>query len=592
MEETFTGILSISFSGVGFVTTSDNETILIKAKDLGYGLNREVVKGSIIEKNEKGVCGKIESPPSFLGKTLMGFVHHYYMNQVIIFSPILGKRLMIYVDTYVPLSIHDRVMVDILGVSDSKVIGKINTDYEICPLFSIEKDDSMIQAVFDLKEDIFDKFHSERTIVEPIYVERVDLTFIQTFTIDPLGSKDLDDAISVDYREDGLHLMVHIADVSEFIYPGSKYWEQVIENGSTFYSSKKNCPMIPRHFSDEICSIRENKISHVITNEFVIPYIDYGVLDLNKITYLGYYYSTVQSSKQFTYEEVDSIMKRKTRFENYYEIFLHICQITNKLKKSFNSIKLNLKSDSQSHDMIEVLMLWVNHMMAKEIKSKYDVGVFRNHPPPFENQQKILNQLLNSSNTREDLIEFTKKIPSYSPIQIKTFEYLLKDIMRKALYEKDPVFHFALGFDSYIHFTSPIRRAADLINHCILKGYTFSQEQITEYLQKINEADVKQLKIDETLGYFKSLRELIVKEGISFSGVIIDVNRTGIRVFLPTFEHICYIHISKLSSKRLFFNDDLKIITNEEKNYSLLDTLNIKFDKMDYDINKINWIIA
>jgi len=260
-----------------------------------------------------------------------------------------------------------------------------------------------------------------------------------------------------------------------------------------------------------------------------------------------------------------------------------------------------------SHLMIEIFMLWTNHLMAQELDSRFGYGIFRSHPAPYSNQKSVLNNIITklgyknneiqdctSDFTREQLIQFTQGIPgNHNKIRIKTFQYLLKDIMRKASYEAEASNHYALGFVKYLHFTSPIRRAADLINHCILRGFTFTDQELQTYLGWINEAETIQLNIEKTLSNYDFLRLLINPQHIEreFSGLIIDINNNGIKVFIPEIEHTCYLHVSKLSKEKLFFDNLTKNLYNQFNEYQILNILKVKYSKMDYDLNRMDWNI-
>ena len=151
----------------------------------------------------------------------------------------------------------------------------------------------------------------------PKKVERRNLLDHNVFTIDPLGSRDLDDAFSVKkIDDDKYNIYVHIADTTEYIYPEHQCFEKIMKNGNTIYGINNNFSMIPRDLSENICSIlpsRETQFSpttpssfakytYAITNEFLYDKKN------NTITHIGYYYSEINSKKQYTYEEIDEII--------------------------------------------------------------------------------------------------------------------------------------------------------------------------------------------------------------------------------------------------------------------------------------------
>jgi ribonuclease R len=607
-ENKFSGILSINDFGNGFVNCEYNNekiVVFVSKKNLNFGLHNTIVSGIIKEKTDKGYVGIITSQPSFIGKMYVGKVHHIFKNDVYIYLEQFGKSNIIIslygLNLFPEIKKNDIVIVIITSADsiNNKIYCKIDSFYK------------------DLDNDIFSKIHNlpEREIKDfelipcPKKVERRDLLDHNVFTIDPLGSKDLDDAFSVKKIDDEKYnIYVHIADTTEYIYPEHEYFEKIMKNGNTIYGINHNSSMIPRNLSEYICSIlpsRETKFSpttpslssssfikntYTITNEF-----SYDKKN-NTITHIGYYYSEINSRKQYTYEEIDEIIANDSN-NNYNKSctkdILIILESSKLIQQKLDTMPMN-NSTSLSHKMIENWMIYTNNIMGNIIFNK-NAGNFRYHPKPYNNQllalkRFIINifkepipQIFDRQYIIETLRKNLDKITDESILT--TYEYIIKDMMRKASYEPytKPHNHYALGLENYLHFTSPIRRASDMINHLILRGYEFDDTTMQKYCKYFNDAEMVQIDVENMILSNKIFKNMSKKIGTKIKGVTININKNNIEIYLPEIDYSSYIHVSLLSNKFLNFDSNNNVLSNDDNIYNM-------FDVNEYNIKSVNEI--
>jgi len=328
--------------------------------------------------------------------------------------------------------------------------------------------------------------------------------------------------------------------------------------------------MMARDLSENICSILCNKNTYTITNEF-----SYDKKN-NTIDHIGYYYSEINSKKQYTYEEIDEIISQSSNEE-----ILIILESSKLIQQQLNTMPMN-SSTSLSHKMIENWMIYTNNIIGNIIFNK-NAGIFRYHPKPFNNQLVALKrfitnvfkepipQIFDRAYIIETLRNNLDKITDENILT--TYEYIIKDMMRKASYEsyKKTHSHYALGLENYLHFTSPIRRASDMINHLILRGYEFDDTTMEKYCKYFNDAEMIQIDIENMICSNKIFKNIKEKIGLNIKGVITNVNKNNIEIYLPEIDYSTHIHVSLLSNKFLKFDSNNNVLSNKDDIYNIFD---------------------
>lgn len=374
--------------------------------------------------------------------------------------------------------------------------------------------------------------------------DRVDLTHIHFYTIDPDTAKDFDDAIY--YDEKNFTIYVAIADVSSYVLPNTAIDKEARKRAFSLYLPHKVLPMLPHKLSSDLCSLKpdEPRLSYVFKMELEKETLNIKNADL--------FEATIISKKRLTYGRVDRVLNNK--FDTYTplekEIFDNITKLyslTQKLKskrlqkgydfrtsesslildKNYELQNVEIESSTPSHSLVEECMLLANIASAKKIKK---LGIFRVHDEPStKSMQNLLNELSMLG------IEATLKTDIHqtiASIQKQAQKYLLASevddliikAQQQAVYSAIASSHFGLGFDRYSHFTSPIRRYADLVLHRILK----TGEVPSDIANICDEISIKEREIDNCVWDFedrKFTRWLAKRIGMVFVCEIVDVEK-------------------------------------------------------------------
>ncbi|BCX79503.1 ribonuclease R family protein [Campylobacter sp. 19-13652] len=325
------------------------------------------------------------------------------------------------------------------------------------------------------------------------YPDRVDLSHLPFCTIDPVDAKDFDDAIYYDAKKHIIY--VAIADVSAYVTPFSPIDKEAKERGFSIYFPHKAVPMLPRNLSENICSL----VPDIPRLAFCFKiYLDD---DLNVLK-SELFEAIIVSKKRYNYDFIDGVLAGDNADELGF--IRDLGEITQRLrdkrlKNAFsfrtNELRLELderglikstrfETDTHSHQLVEDCMLLANCEAAKRIK----FGIFRNHlPPDLKKIHYLLDDLasLGLDFTYEpDLAKLIRKIQIAAEVLQNPDEIdkLIIKAQKKAGYEAISKGHFGLGFSTYSHFTSPIRRYSDLILHRILKANLNNDKKQLNYI--------------------------------------------------------------------------------------------------------------
>jgi ribonuclease R len=303
--------------------------------------------------------------------------------------------------------------------------------------------------------------------------ERQDLRDLTAWTTDPADAQDFDDALSVEEHEDEYVLYVHIADVSHYVHPDSLMWEEAVERCNTVYLPGYTVHMLPAVLAETICSLvpNEDRLAHTVEMH----------LDKENLSFEGIeiYKSVINSDERLTYTQCEHRLDDEDApLHEENQLAFDLADQMHEQRKEDGSLVLNPRRD-RAHTLIEESMLKANKAVTHTLM--WDRGVeamYRVHPQPTPDQWnealKEIQELDGVSipgdawgdDPRKAVNAALEESPGRSLDKIQ--RAVLK-VMPRAKYMNDPFGgHHALNFDIYGHFTSPIRRLSDLINHWIV----------------------------------------------------------------------------------------------------------------------------
>src|SRR5437773_4486184 len=303
-------------------------------------------------------------------------------------------------------------------------------------------------------------------------------------TIDPDDARDFDDAIDVEKIESGgWRLGVHIADVAAYVQPNSALDREARRRGNSVYLPDRVIPMLPERLSNGVCSL--NPGVDRLTHSVFIHFDKNGVAKSARFTR-----SVIRSTHRLTYKQAYAILKsashdplgerlhvawelasllRRKRFE-HGSLDLDFPEVKLRLDETGKPVRLERIDNDESHQLIEEYMLAANEAVARELKKRTLPTIYRVHENPDPAKLAEYREFVLSFNYKVgDLTHRTELQRLLASFRGKPEEQALKIALLKSLkrarYAPQPLGHYGLAKANYLHFTSPIRRYADLVVH-------------------------------------------------------------------------------------------------------------------------------
>ena len=325
---------------------------------------------------------------------------------------------------------------------------------------------------------------------------RKDFRGEEVITIDGQDAKDLDDGVSIKKEGFGYEVGVHIADVSYYIKENTILDKEASRRGNSVYLGNQVIPMLPKELSNGVCSL--NKAEERLTLSVLMRINGRG-----EVIWHDFYEGVIEVKHRFNYDEVEEILEGRKgmefRFEKYEASLKEMWELANilyekRLKEGgldFNikEVKIKIGAESipvevkkvkrlRSHRIIEELMLMANRLVAESLErtgiEKKGLGIYRVHGKP---EKEKLEDFVRFARENGYRIPFKMRAKDCQKVLLgisgrkeeKQLNLVLLRAMKQAIYTTKNEGHFALSFKTYTHFTSPIRRYADLMVHRILK---------------------------------------------------------------------------------------------------------------------------
>ena len=377
-------------------------------------------------------------------------------------------------------------------------------------------------------------------------------------TIDPDDAKDFDDAICLErVSPEQWRLWVHIADVSHYVKPGTALDAEARKRGNSTYLVDRVIPMLPEALSNELCSLKPNVDRLTKCVEFLVA-SDGRVLDTK------FHSAVIHSQRRFAYAQVLEILQRAPT-DNPIEQMLHQAhELAQKIRRhrfkngslelDFPEMKIRLDEHGKilrieknendvSHQLIEEYMLLANEAVATRLMTLRTPAIYRIHEEPDarrlqEYRQDVLSHNVPCGNLNQPA-EIQKLLAKLGTLPIGAALKIgfLKSLMR-ARYAVEPLGHYGLAKKKYTHFTSPIRRYADLVVHRALFDKNAPKESalkpIAEHISvtERNSADAERDSKDVKLFAFLKA-QLESGDPVKYPALVTDVRNFGFFVDVP-----------------------------------------------------------
>ncbi len=384
-------------------------------------------------------------------------------------------------------------------------------------------------------------------------------------TIDGVQAKDFDDAICVEKDGTGYVLYVAIADVSHYVHAGSKLDREALARGNSYYFPLSVEPMFPENLSNGLCSLNPETNRLVMTAEIHI--------DSSGIRRKSFFYpAIIKSKKRLTYSQVnEALYLRAPQAIKDIEDVLPMLQEADLLARKLldlrrargsidfdlpepevllnildESLEIKARARNFAHQIIEEFMLAANEAVAEFLQEKEALFLYRVHPPADSDKLDSLFKLLANTDLGPILPRERDPASLQKLIDISRehdLEFLVSRLvlrsMMQARYSPENEGHFGLASGSYCHFTSPIRRYADLVVHRALKGVLgygalpgMKQKSLKNTAESLSSLERVAMNAEREILKRATIIFLKKKIGQSFSGIVSSLADFGFWVEL------------------------------------------------------------
>ena len=475
---------------------------------------------------------------------------------------------------------------------------------------------------------------------------RVDLRDLPLVTIDGEDARDFDDAVYCQpASRNGWTLYVAIADVSHYVKPGSELDLEAYQRGNSVYFPGQVVPMLPEKLSNGLCSLQPAVDRLCMVCEMRID-------ASGKVMRFRFYEAVMHSRARLTYTQVASMIEQRgdtdsgvrKQFAHIVEHVDHLHDLYKALRErrdvrgaiDFETTETRILFDAErkiekiiptdrteAHRLIEECMLSANVCAATLLEKSKLPALYRVHEVPKEEKLE---------NLREFLGEIGLSLPGGDTPSPLDYQAVLSQVadrpdaaviqsvmlrsMRQAVYQDDNKGHFGLNYEAYSHFTSPIRRYADLLVHRAIRGllrskkrvahlnrvegaelwpltqsYPYNAEQISEAGSHCSMTERRADDATRSVDSWLKCQYLVDQVGNEFSGVVTSVTGFGLFVQLDELFIEGLVHITGLPRDYYNFEAAHHRLVGERTGrvFRLGDRLNVIVTRVDVDERKIDF---
>ena len=460
---------------------------------------------------------------------------------------------------------------------------------------------------------------------------RMDLRALPIFTIDSAETKDIDDAISLTRTSDGgFELGVHIADVSNYVKPGTELDNEAFSRATSVYYADQVVPMLPKALSNGICSLNENELRLAFS----------CLMRLDKegnLTDYRFVKSIIRSRVKGVYSEINALLagtadaEIKAKYADVIdqlpamkELYGHRARLRKErgcmdiesgevkliLDENGRCIDVKKRTSGESESMIEEFMLLANQCAAHFARVKQIPFVYRVHEEPNAEKLERLHALLQACGIND---HFAKDVPTPKELSAilegvrgTPYEQIINTgmlrCMSKALYEEKPKGHYGLVLKDYAHFTSPIRRYPDLAIHRIMTDMLKGTEKETMILRytdfaeraskQSSEREVIAMQIERKAEDCYKAEYARRHLGECYEGTITGVTQRGLFIELDNGVE-GFVPASSLTPSGTSLTEGVRLTDPASgKTWSLGDKMMITIVRADVNLGKIDFEVA
>lgn len=455
---------------------------------------------------------------------------------------------------------------------------------------------------------------------------REDMTERVVFTIDGESAKDLDDAVSLERSSDGWELGVHIADVSYYVRERSLLERAAFARGTSVYFTDKVVPMLPKSLSNGACSLNAGEDKYALSA--LITLAADGSIKRTRLVP-----SVIRSRVRGVYSEVNALLSGSAKAEvakKYRPVLSYLIEMHKLyavlaarsaergaldldapeasvvLDESGAPIAIEKRECGDAERMIEQFMLTANEAVARLLGEAELPCVYRVHEPPPPDKlaafldfahtlgfdaTKISREKCTSRDFAALLAEAERRELSL-PVS-----YTMLRALSKARYSEEAAAHFGLGIERYCHFTSPIRRLADLATHRIIRKTLIETNAAAPYFSyakraaaAASEAELRALRAERRIENLYRTIFMSSFVGGEFSAVVSSVTSFGLFCLL---DNTCegLVPLGELGSS-FIFDEKTLTLRSAHARYKLGDALRVRLEEADVIRGKLRFSIV
>ena len=453
---------------------------------------------------------------------------------------------------------------------------------------------------------------------------RTDLTRLPLVTIDGETAKDFDDAVYCEPDKSGFRLIVAIADVSHYVKHGDALDRSALDRGNSVYFPRRVIPMLPEKLSNGLCSLNP-KVPRLAM------VCDMRIAASGDIDSYKFYAAVFRSHARLTYTEVAAMLedgegeaaRRHSallpHMRNLYRLYKQLAKARERRGAiDFETIETEMVFDAHgkiarivpvrrndAHRVIEECMLAANVCTSDFLHGRDHPMLYRVHEGPTPEKLAALREFLKgfglslSGGNKPHAADYAKLL---ARAKDRPDAQLLQTVMlrslRQAVYSPDNVGHFGLAYESYTHFTSPIRRYPDLLVHraikAVLKGGKYEPGNWHELGAHCSMTERRADDATRDVAAWLKCYYMKDRVGDVFAGSVSGVTAFGAFVALDEVYVEGLIHVSELGTDYYRFDAAKHQLMGERtrKRYRLGDRLRVKVVRVDLDTSRIDFTLA
>ena len=453
---------------------------------------------------------------------------------------------------------------------------------------------------------------------------REDVTSLPLVTIDSETARDFDDAVFCERQGKGFRLVVAIADVSHYVAAGGGLDGDAYARGNSVYFPRRVIPMLPEKLSNGLCSLNPQV-------ERLCMVCDMAINATGAISRYRFYPAVMFSHARLTYTEVaaalyDKDADTRARLAPLLPHLEALDSLYRQLAKErvkrgaidFETVETRMIFDdhgkieriepyehNDAHRLIEECMLAANVCASEFLREHQHPALYRVHEGPTPERLVKLRDFLGTfgfqlggGNTpkAQDYAKLLEKIGQRPDRQL--LQTVMLRSLRQAIYSPDNVGHFGLAYESYTHFTSPIRRYPDLLVHRAIKSALLAKQYEPGSWEEVGlHCSMTERRADDaTRDVDAWLKCFYMKDrvGETFEGSISSVVPFGIFVALDGVFVEGLVHVSELGHDYFHFDEKSHAMVGERsgRRFRLADRVSVQLTRVDMEANKIDFRLA